>query len=150
MIKERDQLIIVPLEEKKTIIYFEIPTTGTYAIADSQISVELMENTADYYNIILKNNNKAICYFDAEKLKFPIVVRTWQHGDYFYPLGMHGKKLVSDFFTDEKMSQSEKQKQLLFLSNNEVMWLEGRRISENFKVEKNSKFVLKISVKAKV
>jgi len=63
---------------------------------------------------------------------------------------MHGKKLVSDFFTDEKMSQSEKQMQLLFLSNSEVMWLEGRRISEKFKVEKNSKSVLKISVKAKV
>ena len=52
------------------------------------------------------------------------------------------------FFTDEKMSQSEKQKQLLFLSSNEVIWLEGRRISEKFKVEKNSKSVLKISVKA--
>lgn len=48
------------------------------------------------------------------------------------------------------MSQSEKQMQLLFLSNSEVMWLEGRRISEKFKVEKNSKSVLKISVKAKV
>ena len=46
------------------------------------------------------------------------------------------------------MSQSEKQKQLLFLSSNEVIWLEGRRISEKFKVEKNSKSVLKISVKA--
>jgi len=150
LIKERDQLIIVPLEEKKTSIYFEIPTTGTYAIADSQISVELLENTADCYNSIVKNNNNAICYFETEKLEFPIVVRTWQYGDYFYPLGMHGKKLVSDFFTDEKMSQSEKQMQLLFLSNSEVMWLEGRRISEKFKVEKNSKSVLKISVKAKV
>ena len=108
----------------------------------------MFENTEDLYNGILKNNNKTTGYFDAEKALFPIVIRSWQHGDYFYPLGMHGKKLVSDFFTDEKISQSEKQKQLLFFSNNELMWLEGRRISEKFKVEKNSSGVLKISVEA--
>ena len=149
LVKEREQLVIIPFEKKRiSKIYFEIPTTGTFSIADSQISVEVLENTEDLYHIILKNNNQVIGYFDADKIEFPIIVRTWQHGDYFFPLGMHGKKLVSDFFTDEKMSQSEKQKQLLFLSSNEVIWLEGRRISEKFKVEKNSKSVLKISVKA--
>ncbi len=151
LIKERNQLILTPSEEKKTDnLCFEIPTTGTYTVANSQINIELFENTEGRYNDILKSNNKSTGYFDAEKAQFPIVIRAWQHGDYFYPLGMHGKKLVSDFFTDEKMSQSEKQKQLLFLSNYEVMWLEGRRISENFKVEKNSSVILKISVEAMV
>ena len=149
LIKERNQLILTPFEEKKTDNFcVEIPTTGTYTIANAQIKIELFENTEDLYNGILKNNNKTTGYFDAEKALFPIVIRSWQHGDYFYPLGMHGKKLVSDFFTDEKISQSEKQKQLLFFSNNELMWLEGRRISEKFKVEKNSSGVLKISVEA--
>jgi tRNA(Ile)-lysidine synthase len=76
----------------------------------------------------------SIAYLDGDKLKFPLKIRRWKQGDYFYPLGMKGKKLLSDYFTDEKFSPAQKELIYLVLSGNEIVWVAGHRIDDRFKV----------------
>ena len=80
-------------------------------------------------------------------LKFPLTVRKWRNGDYFYPLGMQGKKKLSKFFKDEKISILEKEKTWLLCSaNNEVIWIVGKRLDNRFKITESTTKTLKITI----
>jgi len=86
-----------------------------------------------------------VVFLDKEKLFFPLVLRNWEKGDYFYPLGMQGKKKLSKFFKDEKMDLFSKEKQWLLCSNNKIVWVVGKRADERFKVDDSTKHILKIT-----
>jgi len=78
-------------------------------------------------------------------LKYPLTVRKWEKGDYFYPFGMTGKKKVSKFFKDEKLSLPEKEQVWLLCSNNQIIWVIGLRADNRFKVTTDTNHILKIS-----
>lgn len=94
----------------------------------------------------ISNTSKMIVYVDASKLQFPLTLRKWQEGDVFYPLGMKGKKKLSKYFKDEKLSLIDKQKNWLLLSGAEVVWVVGRRADERFKITQNTTHILKIEL----
>lgn len=75
-----------------------------------------------------------VAYIDSDKLTFPLKVRHWKNGDYFHPLGMKGKKLISDFFVDEKFSPAQKELVYLLLSGQDIVWVIGHRIDDRFKL----------------
>ena len=117
---------------------------------DSEVfSVEIKEETNQITTpLMLKfstlksteiSNKKAIATLDFDKLQFPLVLRKWEVGDYFLPLGMRGKKKLSDFFIDEKFSRFEKEECYLITSNSEIVWIVGHRISETFKITDETK-----------
>ena len=83
-------------------------------------------------------------YIDKETLKYPLIVRKWENGDYFYPLGMQGKKKLSKYFKDEKIDVISKDNQWLLCSGNDLVWVIGRRGDERFKVREETKNILKI------
>ncbi|WP_299128966.1 tRNA lysidine(34) synthetase TilS [uncultured Winogradskyella sp.] len=95
----------------------------------------------------LKENSKNIIFVDAEKLKFPLELRLWKKGDVFQPLGMTGKKKISKYLKDEKLSPVEKEDTWVLKSDNDIIWVVGRRADERFKVSKESKQILKIELK---
>jgi tRNA(Ile)-lysidine synthase len=75
------------------------------------------------------------------------VLRKWQEGDFFYPLGMKGKsKKVSKFFKDEKMALLDKENTWLLCSNEAIVWVIGMRADERFKVENITNTILKIEL----
>lgn len=84
-------------------------------------------------------------YVDKEKLKFPLIVRKWKNGDYFYPAGMQGKKKLSKFFKDEKYTVFQKEAQWLLCNENEVLWVIGKRADRRFLATPQSKNILEIS-----
>ena len=79
-------------------------------------------------------------------MKFPLHVRLKKDGDYFYPLGMKGKKKISKYFKDEKMSLLDKEKALLLLSDNAIVWIINHRLDNRFRVTNNTSRILKISL----
>ena len=76
---------------------------------------------------------------DSGNLQFPLALRTWRQGDKMIPIGMKGRKKISDMLVDAKIPLHMKNKQLVLLSENEVVWLAGLRASELFKITKNTK-----------
>lgn len=88
------------------------------------------EKTEDY---VLATEAHIAC-LDAEKLEFPLEIRKYQEGDWFCPLGMNQKKLISDFLTDKKVPLVKKQNTYLLLSKGSVVWVMGHRIDNRFKV----------------
>lgn len=85
-------------------------------------------------------------FVDKEKLKFPLIVRKWQIGDYFYPHGLKGKKKLSKFFKDEKYSLIAKENQWLLCSGNDIMWVIRKRADDRFKVTEKTNQILKIQI----
>lgn len=63
-----------------------------------------------------------------------ITVRRWQEGDWFIPFGMKGRKLVSDYLTDIKVSQAERRGQLVVTHKDDIIWVVGRRSDNRYRV----------------
>ncbi|MBR1514013.1 MAG: tRNA lysidine(34) synthetase TilS [Bacteroidales bacterium] len=104
-----------------------------------------IEKTADF--VIDKSSNVAM--LDADKIRFPLVLRHWRHGDRFHPLGMKGSKLLSNFFVDHRFTESQKESVwILTTFENEILWVVGHRIDDRFKVTNSTKnvFVCTIAV----
>lgn len=91
--------------------------------------------------------NNQIIYVDADLLKFPLTLRKWKNGDYFYPKGMKGKKKISNYFKDKKLSLLEKENiWLLCSSENDIVWIVNERNDRRFLATKSTKTILKISI----
>jgi tRNA(Ile)-lysidine synthase len=88
------------------------------------------------------DNNKA--FLDADKIKFPLKIRHWQHGDRFQPLGMRHKKKLSDFMIDEKIPLNLKNQVLVLCSEENLVWVIGWRIDDRYKITKNTSLALSI------
>ncbi|MDE6507761.1 MAG: tRNA lysidine(34) synthetase TilS [Alistipes sp.] len=86
-----------------------------------------------------------IAQIDADKLQYPLTLRRWQEGDWFVPFGMTGRKKVSDYLTDAKVSAAEKQRQFVLLSGGEIVWLVGRRIDDRYRLTDQTENVLRIT-----
>jgi tRNA(Ile)-lysidine synthase len=79
---------------------------------------------------------------DADLVKFPLTWRLWREGDYFYPLGMNGRKKISDFLIDQKVSLSDKTMVSVIESAGEIVWVAGYRISDRFKITSRTRRAL--------
>ena len=86
-----------------------------------------------------------IAQIDADRLQFPLTLRRWQEGDWFVPFGMTGRKKVSDFLVDAKVSVAEKQRQFVLVSGGEIAWLVGRRIDDRYRLTPETENVLRIT-----
>ncbi len=87
-----------------------------------------------------------LAFLDYDKLDFPLKLRKWQAGDAFCPFGMKGTKKLSDFLKDEKISPTEKEKVWLLMSGEKIVWVINHRIDNRFKVEKDTKKIVKFSL----
>jgi tRNA(Ile)-lysidine synthase len=85
-----------------------------------------------------------IAQLDYSKLEFPLKIRTWEIGDYFHPLGMKGKKKLSDFMIDIKIPLNLKRRIKVIESEGEIIWIVGYRIDERYKLTDKSKKVYQI------
>lgn len=85
-----------------------------------------------------------IACFDLDKIKTPLALRKWHKGDSFFPFGMKGKKKLSDFFIDLKLSLVEKENTWLLTSEDQIIWVIGKRIDDRYKVTPQTQSVLKI------
>ncbi len=90
------------------------------------------------------STDKDTALLDKDKLVFPLTIRKWQRGDYFYPYGMKGKKKLSDFFTDSKLSVIDKSNTWLLCSDDNIVWVIGWRIDDRYKINKRTQNILQV------
>jgi tRNA(Ile)-lysidine synthase len=84
-------------------------------------------------------------YLDADKLEWPLLFRTWQPTDYFYPLGLRKKKKLNHFLGGLKLSPAAKQKTAVLTMGDKLLWVVGQRIDDRFKITEQTKNVLVIT-----
>ncbi len=86
-------------------------------------------------------------YLDADKLQLPLQHRFVQTGDAFCPFGMKGRRLLSDFLTDQKLNLFEKRRQSVMLSGEDIVWVVGQRADNRFRVSEQTRRVLQLYIK---
>ncbi|WP_114781641.1 tRNA lysidine(34) synthetase TilS [Botryobacter ruber] len=139
LVKDRAQLVITP----KNLSAF-----GSVAIAEGQTEVneahvhlQLRYVDAAQYKL---NTKPHVAALDADLLKFPLKLRPWQEGDWFVPLGMNGKKKISDFLIDRKVPANLKPNVLVLTSEQSIVWVVGQRLDNRFKVTDKTERVLEV------
>ncbi|MBN8696641.1 MAG: tRNA lysidine(34) synthetase TilS [Bacteroidetes bacterium] len=131
LIKDRDFLLLEEIKkEQKTGLLKVKAGQKKLIFADHEILMRTILKDKKFKLLLSKN----IAQLDHAKLKFPLVCRTWQKGDVFLPIGMKGKKKLSDFLTDQKLSVIEKENSFVLLSGKDIVWVVGYRIDERYKV----------------
>ena len=89
-----------------------------------------------------------VAQLDFDKIRFPLTLRHWKHGDRFHPLGMKGSKLLSDFFVDQKFTEWQKRNVWLLVSaDGDILWVVGWRIDDRFKVTSETKSIFRCEMK---
>lgn len=138
LIKNRKWLILTP-SLPKLVNYFSITNEDTLI---NFIEGELLIN--QFYEKKINFDNEEHACLDLHKLEFPLTLRKWKEGDYFYPLGMPKKKKISRFLIDCKLSVSEKEKVWVLLTGDKICWVVGYRIDDRFKLTNTTASFLQI------
>ena len=133
----RDDLQLSEIkEDANDIIQIEIGKEEVFS--PIHLCFSNFERTDDF--VIDKSSE--VAQLDFDKLRFPLTLRHWQHGDRFHPLGMKGSKLLSDFFVDQKFTEWQKQNVWLLVSaDGDILWVVGHRIDDRFKVTDSTKTI---------
>ena len=136
LLKDRNFLIVFPKQESEKTTLFLIEKD------QNEIKFPLKIKFCNVDDI--SNQATNTIFVDEDKLQFPLVIRKWQEGDWFYPHGLNGKKKLSKFFKDEKYSLLDKSEAWLLCSNNQIVWIIGDRQDDRFKVTETTTKILKI------
>ena len=89
-------------------------------------------------------SDQSTASLDLDKLTFPLIVRPWQRGDRFIPLGMKGQKKLSDFMIDKKIPVNLKKRLFVLTSDQKIVWVIGWRIDDRYKVTVQTKNVFQV------
>ncbi|MBQ2303416.1 MAG: tRNA lysidine(34) synthetase TilS [Bacteroidales bacterium] len=142
LLKDREYLLIYPIEKEEKETDYSIDAEITSIIEPFKAKIEVLKDL----NFISVPKKANVAMLDMDLLNFPLELRHWRQGDSFVPFGMKKKKKLSDFFTANKYSLLDKERQWLLCSGNEIVWVVGKRIDDRFKISNSTKSVLKIEI----
>ena len=139
IVKNRNWLIIASLQHKESQLIVIENANSTMDFENGQLTLKILKDaTAD--------SSPNIAYLDAKQIQFPLILRKWKTGDYFYPLGMKKKKKISRFLIDQKISKTGKEKVWVIEMNKKIIWVVGLRIDERFKISPATNQTLRITL----
>lgn len=139
IIRNRAWLIVAPLQTQEANHILIEKTDNKIRYENGSLSIKNLLSSS--YKI---QSSPAIAALDAKQIQYPLLLRKWKPGDYFYPLGMKKKKKLSKFFTDSKLSKTDKEKVWVLETDKKIIWVIGYRIDDRFKITDNTKEVLLI------
>jgi len=144
LIKDRMYFIIQPLRTEKKSPLYRIENFREKKTIHRPVPLSFRKIPASG-NIDIPASVKWAS-LDCKKLEFPLLLRKWEAGDFFYPFGMNKKKKISHFFIDEKFSLYDKENTWLLCSGQQVIWVVGYRIDHRFRVTSRTKEILRINL----
>ena len=137
---DRGNIVVSPIDENDDCeVVVERRTLRSY-VGGSVLYYQYCD--IDFIDTLDQGENVAL--IDADKLKFPLRLRRWRDGDWFQPFGMSGRKKISDYLIDKKVSMAQKSRQFVLLSGDDIVWVVGRRLDDRFAVTKRTERVLRI------
>jgi tRNA(Ile)-lysidine synthase len=141
IIKNRRWLVIAPAQsqEAQTLVIDE--EESRIVFENGSLNFERLHNKNTQFS-----NEPSIAFIDLDALQFPLILRKWKKGDYFYPLGLRKKKKLARFFIDQKLSLTDKEKVWVLESNKKIVWVVGLRIDDRFKITEACKQILRIQL----
>ena len=151
LLKDRDHLLLqsldtIPARDQASLIH---PGQKEAHLGTETLKIQEMSAAQEPDTLSVTCKGKHVSCLDKQKLTYPLLVRKWQKGDYFYPKGMKGRKKLSKFFKDEKLSVPEKENIWLLCSRNEIVWIIGVRMDERFRVNEDTKSILRVELTKK-
>jgi len=159
ILRNRDWLIISPLqtmeaaniliEARDTTVRYEQGQLALRQLSSAEVPAEIRDSTVSQRPLPSGSKQVSgpglpVAWLDAADIQFPLLLRKWQAGDYFYPLGMRKKKKLARFFIDSKLSMGDKEKIWVLEMNKKIVWVVGLRIDDRFRIGDRTKQVLKI------
>jgi tRNA(Ile)-lysidine synthase len=135
--RDRKSLIFAPSNSKEP-IWMAIPSCGEYEFRGRLIVEECVEMNS------LVTDEKSI-YLDADRIEWPLLIRPWQEGDYFYPYGLNKKKKVARLLIDSKIALPHKSDVHVMLSGNYILWVVDIRADHRFRITEKTKKIIKIT-----
>jgi tRNA(Ile)-lysidine synthase len=135
VLRNRKHLIISPIKDVTASIVI-IEKEGNYNYEHGNITIR--KSAAP---VLIAHDANSAC-LDASKIVYPLILRLWKTGDYFYPLGMQKKKKLSRFFIDKKLSLIEKENIWVIEMNKKIIWVVGHRIDDRFKITPATKEIM--------
>jgi tRNA(Ile)-lysidine synthase len=139
LVKDREYLLVSPFVSKKDQVFY-IDEACRQLHFPLRLSLEVIDRKADFRF----STHPDVADLDLDRLVYPLILRHWQEGEYFQPLGMTGMKKLSDFFVDEKYSIPDKETAWILASGHQVAWIVGKRLDERFKITAKTKRILRI------
>jgi len=152
LLKNRNELIIISrdkikVEEKETYRYKIDDVKNSFIFENKVLVFKEYKKHVDKEVAfkILENLDKNKIVVDKCKIEFPLILRKWDRGDYFVPFNMKGKKKLSDYFIDIKLSRLDKENVwLLCDGNNNIIWVIGYRLDDRYRVTETTESLLEI------
>ena len=138
VIRNREWLILAPVASPAASLQIvnSLPYVGQLS-AGKKVTIQEPHTFSHQKGIPLLPSNEAL--LDASAIEWPMIIRPWKQGDYFYPLGMAKKKKVARFLIDHKISPVDKENVWVIESNKRIVWVAGWRIDDRFKITPQTK-----------
>ena len=132
--------LIKEIESPLVTTDIEIPQNGKVEYAKGR-SISIKNNSVIPENL---NQGPEIIFVDAKKIIFPLYVRKWRYGDFFYPINMNNqRKKLQDYLTDKKIDKFKKEEVYLLVdANNQIIWVIGLRQDNRYKIDSNTEHIL--------
>lgn len=142
VLKERNKIIITKNQLEQQDSDKVIQIGESIELNGKKLSIiEVPKNQAEIVS------DKNIEFISGDKIKGAFIVRSWQSGDKFYPIGMRGTKKLSDYLNEIKINSFDKKNQLVLINNSKMIWVIGQRLDDRFKITSKTKKVLKLCLK---
>ena len=127
----QDVAISSPARAADVVTVLALPGTLSWPVSGGRIRIRAV--TRERGLALLEKPSPTLALFDAEQLTFPLTIRSWRPGDWFFPVGMTGRrKKLQDYFTDAKLGRSVREHIPLLLSQERIAWIVGQRIDARF------------------
>jgi tRNA(Ile)-lysidine synthase len=141
LVKDRTHLILTHRNDD----VIKSSSDASFIIEKAAINIQTPAGTLSFDEAAaVVGHQSHVIFVDQSKLKFPLTLRQWEEGDVFHPLGMKGKKKLSKYFKDEKLSLIAKENVWLLISEDTIVWVLNRRADERFKVTHKTSTIVKI------